>query len=71
MAGKTIVILGGGIGGVVAANRLRHLLKEDRIVVVDQSPVHSFTGSYVWILNGSRTPSQVERDLAGLRKKGI
>ncbi|MHB9052418.1 MAG: NAD(P)/FAD-dependent oxidoreductase [Thermoleophilia bacterium] len=71
MAGKTILILGGGIGGVVAANKLRHLLKEDRIVVVDRSPVHSFTGSYVWILNGSRTPSQVERDLAGLRKKGI
>ena len=44
MASKTIVILGGGIGGVAAANKLRHLLKEDRIIVVDQSPAHSFTG---------------------------
>ncbi len=71
MAGKKIVVLGGGIGGVVAANKLRHLLKEDRIIVIDQSPVHSFTGSYVWILNGKRTPAQVERNLSRLSKKGI
>ncbi len=71
MAGKTILVLGGGIGGVVAANKLRHLLKEDRIIVVDQSPTHSFTGSYVWILNGKRTPAQVEKSLSGLRKRGI
>lgn len=62
MADKTIVVLGGGIGGVVAANKLCHLLKEDRIIIVDQSPAHSFTGSYVRILNGSRTATQVERN---------
>ncbi|MHB8858320.1 MAG: NAD(P)/FAD-dependent oxidoreductase [Thermoleophilia bacterium] len=71
MAGKTVLVLGGGIGGVVAANKLRRLLKDDRIIVVDQSPVHSFTGSYVWILNGSRTPAQVERNLSNLNKRGI
>ena len=35
---KTIVILGGGVGGLVAANRLRRLLnREHRIVLVDRS----------------------------------
>lgn len=71
MSGNTIMVLGGGAGGIVAANRLRHLLKNDRIVVVDQSPTHSFTGSYVWILGGTRTPVQVERKLSNLGKKGI
>jgi len=68
---KTILIVGGGIGGIVAANRLRRLLKNDRIIVVDQSPTHSFTGSYVWILSGKRTPAQLERNLSRLTKKGI
>ncbi len=71
MAGKAILVLGGGIGGVVAANKLRSFLKEDRITVIDQSPAHSFTGSYVWILNGKRSAVQVERNLSGLVKKGI
>jgi sulfide:quinone oxidoreductase len=71
MSAKTIMVLGGGIGGIVAANNLRRLLKNDRIVVVDQSPTHSFTGSYVWILGGTRTPAQVERKLSNLGKKGI
>lgn len=55
----------------MAANKLRHLLKEDRIVVVDQIPAHSFTGSYIWILSGKRTPAQVERNLSALGRKGI
>lgn len=71
MSGKTVMVLGGGIGGIVAANKLHHLLRDDRVIVVDKSPRHSFTGSYMWILNGSRVGSQVEKDLSVLGKKGI
>lgn len=72
MAGKTVIILGGGIGGVVAASKLRHLLdRQNRVVVVDRSPVHRFTGSYVWVLSGERTVSQTERELSRLNKKGV
>ncbi len=71
MSGKTVMVLGGGIGGVVAANKLHHLLRDDRVVVVDKSPRHSFTGSYMWILSGARVASQVEKDLSSLNKKGI
>lgn len=71
MSGKTVMVLGGGIGGVVAASKLHHLLRDDRVVVVDKSPRHSFTGSYMWILNGARVGSQVEKDLSVLNKKGI
>ncbi|MBE0429147.1 MAG: NAD(P)/FAD-dependent oxidoreductase [Thermoleophilia bacterium] len=71
MPGKTIMVLGGGIGGVVAANKLHHLLKNERVTLIDRKPAHSFTGSYVWILNGKRTASQVEKSLSALQKKGI
>ena len=38
MAEHTVVILGGGTGGLVAARRLRHLLDAaDRVVLVDRS----------------------------------
>lgn len=37
MAGKTSVILGGGVGGLVTANELRKRLgKEHRVVLVDR-----------------------------------
>lgn len=72
MAGKTIIVLGGGIGGVVAAGALHRLLgSEHRVVVVDKRPMHSFTGSYVWVLSGMRTAGQVERELSRLNRKGI
>ena len=72
MVGKTVIVLGGGIGGLVAANKLHHLLGRDhRVIVVDKNPRHSFTGSYLWLLNGKRTAGQVERELSRLERKGI
>ncbi|MBI2016497.1 MAG: NAD(P)-binding protein, partial [Candidatus Rokubacteria bacterium] len=44
----TIVVLGGGVGGVVVANTLRRRLdRKHRIVVVDRSPQHVFTPSFL------------------------
>ena len=38
MAEQTIVVLGGGVGGVVAANELRRRLKERaRVVLVERN----------------------------------
>ena len=72
MAAKTVVVLGGGIGGLVAANLLRKRLgKEHRVVMIDKHGKHLFAPSYLWVLTGQRHPSQVTRDLAKLQKKGI
>ena len=72
MAGKTIVILGGGVGGVVAASRLRQLLgREHRIVIVDRSVWHSFAPSFTWLMLGWRKPERISRDLRSLQRKGI
>ena len=72
MAAKTVVVLGGGIGGVVAANRLRSLLdREHRVVVVDRTIWHSYPPSFTWVMMGWRRPEQVSRDLRWLERKGI
>lgn len=72
MAGKTIVILGGGVGGVVAANRLRKLLGRDhRVVLVDRTVWHSFAPSFTWVMLGWRRPERISGDLRRLRRKGI
>ena len=72
MAGKTIVILGGGVGGLVTANELRGRLgKEHRVILVDREDRHIFWPSLLWVQVGLRDPDKIVRDLARLEKKGI
>lgn len=67
-----VVILGGGIGGVVAANRLRKLLpSEHRVVLVDRSTQTAFPPAFVRILDGRRTIDRITRDLQRLARRGI
>ncbi|HET7039608.1 MAG TPA: FAD/NAD(P)-binding oxidoreductase [Gemmatimonadales bacterium] len=72
MRGQTVLILGGGVGGVVAANALRRRLdRHHRVVVVDREPGFALAASFLWVMNGTRRPEQITRPLAGLRRKGI
>lgn len=69
---KTVVILGGGVGGVVAAITLRRQLPtQHRIVLVDRAPDHLFAPSLLWLITGQRTALQISRPLNRLAKKGI
>ncbi len=72
MAGKSVVILGGGIGGLVAAHELRRRLgREHHIALVDKEAEHRFQASYPWVMMGWRQPSQISRPLQSLIKRGI
>ena len=72
MKQQTVLILGGGIGGVVAANRLRKRLgRQHRVVLVDREPTFSLAASFLWVMTGDRRPDQIARPLAGLERKGI
>ncbi|MDO8733248.1 MAG: FAD-dependent oxidoreductase [Actinomycetota bacterium] len=69
---KTVLILGGGIGGVATANRLRHKLgKQHRVILINREADFSFAASYLWVMNGTRKPSQVTRPLVRLERRGI
>jgi len=68
---KTVLILGGGSGGIVAANNLRKKLgTKHKVVVVDKSNYFLFP-SHLWVLTGERTKEQITRPLSLLKKKGI
>ena len=72
MAGKTVAILGGGVGGLVAANRLRRLLpREHRVVLVDRNVWHSFAPAFTSVMLGRKVSEQISRDLRRLERKGI
>lgn len=72
MAPKTVVILGGGIGGIVAANELRRKLPEGhRVVLVERNAEHAFATSFLWLMTGDRRPEDIRRPLASLLQTGV
>ena len=67
MNAQTIVILGGGVGGLVAANELaRRLPRGHRIVLVERRTTHAFAPSFLWLMTGQRRSEQITRDLRAL-----
>jgi sulfide:quinone oxidoreductase len=69
---KTALVLGGGIGGLVAANRLRKLLPaRHRVVLVDRERQHLFQPSLLWLAVGDRNPEQIQRPLGELARRGV
>jgi len=72
MAGKTVLILGGGVGGLVASSELRKKLgREHRVVLVEKETHHVFAPSFTWVILGWRDPSRISRELGLLKRKGI
>jgi sulfide:quinone oxidoreductase len=69
---KTIIIVGGGIGGIVTANELNiHLSKEHKIILIEKNKEHTFAPSYLWLMNGDRKKKQISVPLKSLLKKNI
>lgn len=72
MTSKTVVILGGGVGGLVAANELRRRLpQQHRVVLVEKDPRHAFAPSFLWVMVGDRRPDQITRDMRTLVSRGV
>ncbi len=73
MSGKTILVLGGGIGGIAAAGALRRLCApEHRVVVIERNAKFSLRMANLWLMTGERQrPEEGERDLSRLAERGI
>ena len=72
MSGRTVVVLGGGVGGLVAANELRRLLsREHQILLVEKNLHHAFAPSFLWVMTGDRQKAQITRDVRNLVRPGI
>jgi len=72
MPARTVAVIGGGVGGLVASNALRRLLSpEHRVVLVEKHLQHTFAPSFLWVMVGDRRPEQVVRDLRTLTHPGV
>ena len=72
MPGATVAILGGGIGGLMAANELRRRLPPPhRVVVVERNASHAFPPSFTWVMTGARRPAQIMQPVRRLLTPGV
>lgn len=68
-----IVVLGAGLGGMLAAYEIRALLdKSHQVTLVGEGPRFSFTPSNPWVAVGWRAPEKIGIDIEpSVTKKGI
>lgn len=69
---RTVVVLGGGVGGLTAANELRALLPAGhRVLLVERERDHLFTPSLLWLMVGERRREEIARPLRSLLRRGV
>ncbi len=69
---KTILVLGGGIGGIAAAARLRHQLPANHhVILIEREICHVYSPSLLWLMVGRRDAEAISRPLAVLTERGI
>lgn len=72
MPGERVLVLGGGIGGLVASNSIKKQARKDTLVtLVDRKKNFQFLPAYPWLMLGMRKPEQTEKSLSLLQRKGI
>lgn len=71
-ASATVLILGAGFGGIVAAQRLRRLLPAGhRILLVERESEHVYAPSLLWVATGARVPGRISRPIRAAARGGI
>lgn len=67
-----VVVLGGGIGGQVAATRLKQRLGDGaRVTLIERSERFVFAPSLLWVMVGGRKPEAITRGYGVFAKRGI
>jgi sulfide:quinone oxidoreductase len=68
----TTLVLGGGVGGLIASAELRKRLpKNHRVILVEKQRDHVFAPSLLWIAAGTRTPKAITMPLGRLVRRGV
>jgi sulfide:quinone oxidoreductase len=69
---RTALVLGAGLGGMVAAQTLRRLLpRSDRVVLVEREAHHVFPPSLLWLMVGQRSADAISRRCEHAARQGI
>jgi sulfide:quinone oxidoreductase len=69
---RTALVLGAGLGGMVAAQALRRLLpRGDRVVLAEREERHVFPPSLLWLMVGERSAEAISRPIEHAARAGI
>jgi sulfide:quinone oxidoreductase len=68
---QTVLVLGCGMAGVLAARELRRHLRQERIVVIDRAPMASYPPSHAALAVGELRGRSLLRPRARLARRGI
>ena len=68
---KQILILGGGFGGLAAANELRSNIPDTKITIIDKKNYFMMDLVKLWIIKGTRKFETSKKPLQSVIKKGI
>jgi sulfide:quinone oxidoreductase len=72
MTEKRVLVLGGGVGGLVASSSLKKALgKKAGVILIERKKDFQFPPSYPWLMLGMRKPEQTQKSLSALERKGI
>jgi sulfide:quinone oxidoreductase len=67
-----IIVLGGGVGGTLAANLLdRELGRDARVTVVDPTGMHAYQPGFLYVALGQANGRWLSRDERGLLRRGV
>src|SRR5215218_193980 len=56
-----LLVLGGGTAGTMVANKVRKVLPDWEVTLVDRDDVHDYQPGYLFMPFGMNTPEQVRR----------
>lgn len=70
---KNVVVLGGGVGGSVVANKLSKITKKGdcRITVVDEDGKHIYQPGFLYVSLGKQNPVKLVRDEKSLLRRNV
>lgn len=69
---RTVLVLGAGLGGMVAAHELRRLLpRSEHVILVEREERHVFPPSLLWLMVGKRDAAGISRPCAHAARPGI
>lgn len=72
MTSRTVVVLGGGIGGFLAARHLRERLPaRDHVRLIERESKHVFQPSLPFVLSGKRNPEAIAKPVTSISKRGV
>ena len=67
-----VLVVGGGTGGIAAANELRGLLPDrHRITLIEKAATHHVGAAKPWIMLGHKTPEEISRPIDRLKRRRI